>query len=335
MNTFVFTCGDINGIGPEIVLKTLNKISHLNKSSKYIIIFPGNVYRYAAGIIKPRFKLSVAHSLKDAFNCKTRICMVELPDYRMNIGKPTKQSGGASYKSLEYSFSLLKNNIADAVITAPVSKTAIYLTGINFPGQTEMFAHWCGVKNFVMSFLSDKFKTALYTIHIPLNNVSKLLNKKDLKDKIKVIYNMLAVDLEIMDPRIAVLGLNPHAGESGIIGNEEKEIITPVIKSLSRKIKIDGPFSSDAFFANRIFKNYDLVFGLYHDQVLIPFKYINYGGGVNYSAGLPIIRTSPDHGTAYDIAGKGIADESSMIQAYNYARLIVRNRKKHVKGKVI
>jgi 4-hydroxythreonine-4-phosphate dehydrogenase len=143
---------------------------------------------------------------------------------------------------------------------------------------------------------------------------------------------MLHVDLGIAKPRIALLGLNPHAGENGIIGDEEKKIIQPVIKSEQFRGIVEGTFSSDAFFANRKFKDFDLVFGLYHDQVLIPFKYINVGRGVNYSAGLTIVRTSPDHGTAYDIAGKGFADESSMIEAYKYAETILRNRKKIKNG---
>ncbi len=138
---------------------------------------------------------------------------------------------------------------------------------------------------------------------------------------------MLKNDLGIQNPKIALLGLNPHAGENGIIGKEEKTVIEPVLKQKIFNGIVDGPFSSDAFFANRRFKNFDMVFGLYHDQVLIPFKFINSGRGVNFSAGLPIIRTSPDHGVAYDIAGKGIADESSMIEAYKYAEIILKHRK--------
>jgi 4-hydroxythreonine-4-phosphate dehydrogenase len=214
------------------------------------------------------------------------------------------------------------------VVTAPVSKTALKHAGVKYPGQTEMYADWCNVKNFVMTFLSQKLRVGLYSIHIPLKKVSNSLNNTVLSSKLDTMVNMLKIDLSIKSPKIAVLGLNPHAGEGGIIGKEEKEIIEPIIKMRKFRGIVDGPFSSDAFFANRRFENYDLIFGLYHDQVLIPFKYINAGGGVNYSAGLPIIRTSPDHGVAYDIAGKGIADESSMIEAYKYAKIILKNRKK-------
>ena len=153
------------------------------------------------------------------------------------------------------------------------------------------------------------------------------MKSNQLAAKLEIVTSMLKKDLGIPKPKIAVLGLNPHAGENGIIGNEEKTLIKPVLKQKIFNGIVDGPFSSDAFFANRRFKNYDIVFGLYHDQVLIPFKFINSGRGVNFSAGLPIIRTSPDHGVAYDIAGKGIADESSMIEAYKYAEIILKHRK--------
>ena len=252
-----------------------------------------------------------------------------LKSIKQNIGKPTESSGQAAYEALQTSFQHLEKNFVDAVITAPVSKTALRMAGIKkYPGQTEMFADWCGVKNFVMTFLSKKLRVSLYSIHIPLKEVSKSLFLKEFIIKLEVLNNMLKFDLGLKNPKIAVLGLNPHAGEDGIIGDEEKEIIIPALKQKRIRSFIEGPFSSDAFFAKRKFEDYDMVFGLYHDQVLIPFKYINAGKGVNYTAGLPIIRTSPDHGVAYDIAGKGIADENSMVEAFNYAELILNNRKK-------
>jgi 4-hydroxythreonine-4-phosphate dehydrogenase len=330
MDTFVFTCGDINGIGPEIVIKSLNKITRSESSYKYFLVFPENVFHNVTKKIKPKFSFDFISDLRE-FSSKsgTHVTIFLLPAFRLNIGNPTKESGKASYLSLETSFSFLQKGIADAVVTAPVSKTALHFAGVKFPGQTEMYAHWSGSKNYVMTFLSDKLNVCLYTIHVPLNKVSNLLNNKILRIKLNTILNMLNKDLGIKKPSIAVLGLNPHAGEGGIIGTEERDKIIPVLKSFSSKHKIDGPFSADAFFANRLYKNYNMVLGMYHDQVLIPFKHINFGGGVNYTAGLPIIRTSPDHGVAYDIAGKYKADESSMIQAYKYAKLILHNRRRH------
>jgi 4-hydroxythreonine-4-phosphate dehydrogenase len=328
MKRFVFTCGDINGIGPEITIKAINKISSLHKATKFILIIPENVFRATSGFVKPRFSYQLIKDPGCIDSESHQVCIYATKSYKQNIGKPTLSSGEAANSALKKSFEFLKECRADAVITAPVSKTALKLAGINYPGQTEMYADWCGVSNFVMTFLSKPLKVALYSIHIPLKEVSKLLNLKALSAKLDTLISMLKIDLGINNPKIAVLGLNPHAGESGIIGSEEREIIEPFIKQKKYKGNVEGPFSSDAFFANRRFRDYDLVLGLYHDQVLIPFKYINAGKGVNYSAGLPIIRTSPDHGTAYDIAGKGIADESSMIEAFKYAEIILKNRKK-------
>ena len=332
MNRFVFTCGDINGIGPEIALKALNKLCSRNKSTQFILIIPENVFRTTARLVKPLFSFQTIKNLEFKTNKDCQVYLLITKPFRQQYGKPTVSSGEAAYLALKTSFNLLKKGLASAVVTAPVSKTALKLAGAKYPGQTEMFADWCNVKNFVMTFLSKKLRVALYSIHIPLKEVSKLLNIKALSIKLDTVISMLKIDLGIISPKIALLGLNPHAGEGGIIGNEEKELIEPIIKQKKFKGKVEGPFSSDAFFANRRFENYDLVFGMYHDQVLIPFKYINSGKGVNYSAGLPIIRTSPDHGTAYDIAGKGIADESSMIEAFKYAEIILKNRKKNLKA---
>jgi 4-hydroxythreonine-4-phosphate dehydrogenase len=330
MKRFVFTCGDINGIGPEIALKALNKITSKNKTTQFILIIPENVFSKASTLVKPLFRYQKVIDAEVSQKQLSQVVVLTTKSFKQNTGKPTVSSGEASYLALRKSFELLKNKSADAVITAPVSKTSLKLAGVKYPGQTEMYADWCGVKHFVMTFLSKKLRVALYSIHIPLKEVSKSLNLKALSAKFDTVISMLNIDLGITNPKIAVLGLNPHAGESGIIGMEEREIIEPFIEQKKYLGIVDGPFSSDAFFANRRFEKYDIVFGLYHDQVLIPFKYINAGKGVNYSAGLPIIRTSPDHGTAYDIAGKGIADKSSMIEAYKYAELILKNREKRL-----
>lgn len=330
MNRFVFTCGDINGIGPEIAIKSLNWLTSQNKSSKYILIIPEKVFNSTKKNVKPEFEYQIIQNIQPTQKIFSGVTILNFRSGKQKYGVPTVDSGKAAFFALKSSFNLLKSNLADAVVTAPVSKTALKMAGIKYPGQTEMYADWCGVKNFVMTFLSKNLRVGLYSIHIPLKQVPSSIEQRQLASKLKTVIKMLKVDLGINNPKIALLGLNPHAGENGIIGDEEKKIIEPVINSSEFKEIIEGTFSSDAFFAHRKFTEYDLVFGLYHDQVLIPFKYINAGKGVNYSAGLPIIRTSPDHGTAYDIAGKGIADESSMIEAYRYAKLIVQNRRKNL-----
>jgi len=327
MNRFVITCGEINGIGPEIVVKSLNRATLRRKKSKYYFICPKNIFQKTIEQVKPGFDFKII-SPNEADESSSKVSIIKLPNCREKTGYPTKSSGLASYKALQTSFSFLKSNIADAVITAPVSKTALNMSGIKFPGQTEMFAKWSGSKEYVMTFLSNQLNVALQTIHIPLKNVHKFLNEKELEATFNVLIRTLKRDLAVKSPRIALLGLNPHAGENGLIGTEEEKIIKPVIKKYSKKIVIDGPFPADAFFAKNLFTNYNFVLGMYHDQVLIPFKYLSSGFGVNYTAGLPIVRTSPDHGVAYDIAGKNIADEKSMLQAVRYAETIVNNRRR-------
>ncbi len=328
MLKFVFTCGDINGIGPEIVVKALNKITVKNPSTKFFFICPSNVLDTTFSFLNPSFDYEIVRNNKNSSSYQVTI--INIGKIKTKKGFPTISSGLTAFQSLVKSYQSLKLGASDAVVTAPVSKTALRMAGIKFPGQTEMFAKWSGSKNYVMTFLSRKMNAALLTIHEPLKRIPNLLNSKRLRDTLNVILHTLKFDLGIINPKIGVLGLNPHAGEGGMIGNEEKKIIQPIIKQFSVKLNIEGPFSPDAFFANKLHKNYDLVLGMYHDQVLIPFKMINFGRGVNYTAGLPIVRTSPDHGVAYDIANKYIADESSMIQAYKYARRIVKNRKKKI-----
>jgi 4-hydroxythreonine-4-phosphate dehydrogenase len=320
MNSFIFTCGDINGIGPEIVIKSLNRITKRTKN-KFIFICPANVFFNNIKIIKPLFDYELQKNLKT--QSSAQVTILDLGCTRQNIGKSTKYSGHASFNAIKLSYEIVKNKRTDAIITAPISKTALGLAGINFPGHTEMYAKWTHSKNFVMVFLSKKINTALLTIHEPIKNVPKLLTPDSVKRKINTIINVLKVDLNIKLPKIAILGLNPHAGENGLIGKEEIEIINPIIKKYRN---IDGPYSPDAFFGSKAYQNYDMVIGMYHDQVLIPFKLLNFSSGVNYTAGLPIVRTSPDHGTAFNIAGKGIADESSIYEAYKTAELILKNR---------
>jgi 4-hydroxythreonine-4-phosphate dehydrogenase len=330
MDKFVFTCGDINGIGPEIALKSLNNITSNYKNSEFIFVIPENVFKSSIKLIKPTFKFYISNNPGELEQIQEPVKILVINSFRQNIGIPTQSSGEAAFLSLKTSFGLIKNKYTDAIVTAPVSKTALKYAGVKYPGQTEMFADWSKAKNFVMTFLSESLRVALYSIHIPLKKVTNSLEINKFREKLDTLINMLEVDLNLKNPSVAVLGLNPHAGENGIIGREEKDLLEKAIRLKKYKEIVEGPFSSDAFFANRKFKDFDITFGIYHDQVLIPFKYINAGMGVNYTAGLNIIRTSPDHGTAFDIAGKGIANESSMIEAFHYAKLILKNRRKNL-----
>jgi len=326
MKRFVFTCGDINGIGPEIVIKTLNKIS-LKTKNKFYFICPSNVFKETARLVKPNFKYEIVKKVNKLSHIPVQI--IDLGNARINPCKATAVSGEVSYNSIKIAFALAANYEANAIITAPISKTAFNIAEINFPGHTEMLAKWSGTKNYVMTFLSKKLNAALLTIHKPVKMVPGLVRKERLLNTLNILIKTFKVDLNILKPKIAVLGLNPHAGENAIIGDEEEKIIKPVVKSFQSKNKIYGPFSPDAFFGAKMYKDFDLILGMYHDQVLIPFKLLNFSSGVNYTAGLKIIRTSPDHGVAYDIAWKNKADESSFLQAYKYAELISKNREKN------
>ena len=322
MNSFVFTCGDINGIGPEILIKTLNNI-HSLPDKKFIVLIPLNVFESTAKIVKPEFGYKVTTKLD--FSGDENVFIYDIGKAKQNTGQITKEAGKFSFKAIKISYKILQKRLADAVITAPISKTALHKFGIKFPGHTEIYSSWCGVKNFVMMFLSAEMNAALVTIHEPVKKVPRLITKKLLRSTFETVKHSLESDLGIKNAELAVLGLNPHAGEAGLIGMEEQNVIMPVIDKTDY---CKGPYSPDAFFANRLYKNFSCVVGMYHDQVLIPFKLMNFTSGVNYTAGLPIVRTSPDHGTAFDIAGKGIADPASITEAFQYADIIVNNRKK-------
>lgn len=324
----VFTCGDVNGIGLEVVVKSLQKMYEKKDKDQSIVVAPLNAFlkNYHDNDCSFSYKLEYK---KDVSKTSESVIVYPIKEIKITPGKPTKQSGKISFISLQESFGLLEKNIADAVVTAPISKYALKLTGINFPGQTEMFAEWCNVKNFMMTFLSSRMNAGLLTIHIPLSQVSNKINLQTVRNGIELILKTSKVDLGIVKPKIAVLGLNPHAGEDGIIGREEVSFINPAIELNKYKNLVDGPFPADAFFGMKKYKHYDFILGMYHDQVLAPFKLLNFNKGVNYTAGLPIVRTSPDHGCAFDIAGKQQADELSLYSAYLYAKKIVKNRKKY------
>lgn len=328
MKKYVFTCGDINGIGPEIVVKTLNKISKENtpieNSDQFIFNCPINVFNDACNLVNADFKYSVTKKY-DKKN-SSQIIVIDIGESKLIKGIPTRDSGKIAFASLKLGFKLVKEKKVNAIITAPISKYSLKLAGINSLGHTGLLAKWSKAKNHLMMFLSGNINAALLTIHEPIKNIPKLVNKKKLIDSINLIYQTFNTDMNIENPRIAVLGLNPHAGEDGMIGKEEQKIIIPLIEKLKKKIIIDGPFSADGFFASKKYKDFDCVLGMYHDQVLIPFKMMNFSNGVNYTAGLPIVRTSPDHGTAFDIAWQNKADESSLYEAYRYAKIISANR---------
>jgi 4-hydroxythreonine-4-phosphate dehydrogenase len=322
-NKILFTCGDINGISPEISLKLFFVL--LNKNLKYHLIYfcPSNLFQYYYSSLPLKFNFKYIKNVEESEQGILNI--IKMPEVKMKIGFPTSQSGKCAYDSLAMAINELKNNNSSVLITAPVSKYAINLAGIKFTGQTELLADEFNVQNVLMMFLSKKMKAALHSTHIPINKVSSEITPNSLISKLNLLYSTLKKDFGIYNPSVAVLGLNPHAGENGEIGKEEKQII---IKTLNKLNFAKGPFVADAFFGNHYYKNFDAVYGMYHDQILIPFKMLNFSEGVNFTAGLPIIRTSPDHGTAFDIAGKNRADFSSLFSAFKFAIQINKIRQK-------
>ncbi len=325
MKTLAFTCGDINGIGPEICIKAIDQI-YSPTERKIVLFCPSNViesellgttHSFSYQIIKDKFPQKIDSSY---------VTIISTGNFKQQIGKPTNFSGKAAFASLKRAYEAASIKFVDAIITAPVSKTAFKLAGIKYPGQTEILAKFSKSKNYLMVFLSNKFICGLATIHDPIKNVSKLITKQRIVSSIKTLNETLVKDLGKISPKIAVLALNPHAGENGNIGKEELSAISPAVRSF-KNISVEGPFVPDAFFGNQKHEDYDAVLGMYHDQVLIPFKMLNFNSGVNYTAGLPIIRTSPDHGTGFDIAGRGIANPQSMLEAVKWAEKIITNRR--------
>ena len=247
---------------------------------------------------------------------------------KIEFGQADKIAGSYALKSLEAAVSDLKAGKIDVLVTAPINKNTMHSEQFKFSGHTEFLSKSFDVKEHLMLLFNDRIKVALVTEHLALRDVSASLSTDKIFNKIKVLHESLKKDFAINKPKIAVLALNPHAGDSGLIGMEEKDIILPAVnKAKDQNILAMGPFAADGFFGANEFLKYDAVLAMYHDQGLIPFKYMAFEDGVNYTAGLPVIRTSPDHGTAYDIAGKGIASESSMRNAM-YAAIDIFHRRK-------
>jgi len=327
MNLF-FTCGDYNGIGPEVAVKTLSAFQKQKQHKLYICI-PQNVFEEVRTLTKKKFPVEYIADVSKANSDKRIVSVLLLPKGKIVLGKTTKQSGMTAFSSIQKAFDAVQRGFADCIITAPISKEAFHKAGIKYPGHTELFADWTNAKDHLMFFHSAKMRAALLTIHVPIASVSDMLSEKLITSKLRIVQDSLKKDFGVPSPNIAVLGLNPHAGESGLLGREEKDVFASVMKKFGKSVS--GPFPADAFFGNHSYKKYDALVGAYHDQVLIPFKMLSFEDGVNFTAGLPIVRTSPDHGTAFDIAGKGIANPLSMIAAANLAVIICSNRKRYAK----
>jgi 4-hydroxythreonine-4-phosphate dehydrogenase len=323
------TIGDFNGIGPEIVLKSINSKS-IQAICTPVLIGPLDAFEFYAHRLRIKLGLQEIDSIpfERSGNYIPVYNTHKFYTHRIKPGLLSADAGKHAGEAIKVAVKIADNNLIDGIVTAPVSKEALYIGGYSFPGQTEMLGTYFGISDTLMMFAGKKMKIGLATTHLPISKISSKISKPYFFRKIQILNSSLKNDFKIKLPKIAVLGLNPHAGERGLIGYEEKNIIIPAIKTARKKrINVDGPFPADAFFGVQLNIKYDAILASYHDQGLIPFKMLYFHNGVNITAGLPIVRTSPDHGTAFEIAGKGIANPSSMIEAIRMARQIIINRK--------
>ncbi len=313
------TIGDFNGIGPEVALKTAFSPA-VRKICTPVLVGPLDVFGHTQKSLKIKGKL-VKTALSVASNSAAVVFDVGDGIWAdVQWGSPTKSSGKSAGTAIEHAVDLCLKKKVHAMVTAPASKEALNLAGYNFPGQTEMIALFSRSKRVAMMLVSEVMRIGLVTTHLPLRTVAENITKEKIVEKAGVVYESLQRNFRVKHPSLAVLSLNPHAGDRGVIGTEDDEVITPAISEMkAQQMNAEGPFPADAFFGKRLHKKYDAIMAMYHDQGLIPLKLSSFGNAVNFSAGLNIIRTSPDHGTAYDIAGKGKANISSMIAAVQLA----------------
>lgn len=321
------TLGDFNGVGPELILKTFSDPRILKVC---IPVVYGNYKLFA------RYKKILGnydelnfHSIKSIQEVQSKkinllVCWED--DFEVTPGQPSKESGKAAFLSLEKAVSDALAGGLQAIVTAPIDKKNIQQEGFKFAGHTEYLAERCGVKDNLMVMVSPTMKVALATAHISVAQIAASLTREVLLTKINLLYQSLKKDFGISKPKIAVLGLNPHAGENGMMGMEEQNLIAPVIKEVKDKgVLLFGPFPADGFFGQHHYTKFDGVLAMYHDQGLTPFKALCFDEGVNFTGGLPFIRTSPDHGTAYDLAGKNLVAEESFRSAVYLACDLVKN----------
>ncbi|MBP6432442.1 MAG: 4-hydroxythreonine-4-phosphate dehydrogenase PdxA [Ferruginibacter sp.] len=325
-----FTCGDINGIGTELIIKTLSDARILDFCTP--IIFANNklINFYRKSL--PEININYA-ALKELnrYNPK-QINLYNCWEEEVAITPGTLNDIGGKYAvlSLQAATQALKDGFIDGLVTAPIHKKNVQAANFNFTGHTPFLKQFFEVKDVVMFMVAENMRVGLLTEHVAVKDIHQHISKEKIITKLQLINTSLRKDFGITKPKIAVLGLNPHAGDEGLIGKEEEEVIKPAIKEAKQKdIFCFGPYPADAFFARGQHEKFDGVLALYHDQGLIPFKSLAIGEGVNFTAGLPGVRTSPDHGVAFDIAGKGKADESSFRQALFTCIDIIYARSEH------
>jgi 4-hydroxythreonine-4-phosphate dehydrogenase len=322
------TQGDTNGVGYEVILKVFADQNILELCTPIIYGSP-KIATYHRKALNLEVPFTIINRAEEARNGSLNLLTCFDEETKVELGQPSQEAGAAALKALDRAMTDYRSDLFDVLVTAPINKATIQSPGFHFPGHTEYIETSVGEGHkALMILMNETLRVALVTTHLPVKDIAKAITKESIIEKATIFHQALKRDFRISSPRIAVLSLNPHAGDDGLLGSEEKDIILPAIEELADKgIQAFGPYAADGFFGSGAYDHFDGVLAMYHDQGLAPFKTIALESGVNYTAGLPIVRTSPDHGTAYDIAGKGVADENSMRQAIFTAIDVFRNRK--------
>ena len=321
------THGDINGVGYEVILKTFSDSTMLELCTPIVYGSP-KVAAYHRKAMDIPTNFSIINSAEGAMDDRLNILNCTEDELKVELTKPTPEAGKAALSALEKALEDYRKGLIDVLVTAPINKHTIQSDTFHFPGHTEYIEERVGDdRKALMILMKDDFRVALVTGHIPVKDIATTITKELIMEKLSIFHRSLKRDFCIDSPRIAVFSLNPHAGDNGLIGTEESEVIIPAMEEMIAKgVLCFGPYPADGFMGSGNFTHFDGILAMYHDQGLAPFKVMAMDEGVNFTAGLPIVRTSPAHGTAYDIAGQGIASESSFRQAIYTAIDVFRNR---------
>ncbi|WBM73144.1 4-hydroxythreonine-4-phosphate dehydrogenase PdxA [Saprospira grandis] len=319
--------GDINGIGPEVLLKTLGD-SRITELCTPVIFGSAKILAYHKNIVKLRsFQFHTIEEGEQPEEGQINVVNCWSDNVRINLGNISEEAGKYAYIALEKAVQALKDGYVDALVTAPINKEAMQLANFPHTGHTEYLAEQLGSKENLMMLVHENLRVGLVTNHLPIRQVADAINSQTVLRKLQLMHHSLRADFGLDRPKIAVLGLNPHASDGGNIGKEEQEVILPAIEKAKKEgIMAIGPYPADGFFGSQNYKNFDAILAMYHDQGLVAFKALSFGQGVNFTAGMPFVRTSPDHGTAFNLAGKNVAEADSFRRALYLAIDAYRNR---------
>ena len=320
------TIGDFNGIGPELILKTFSNELVFNYCTP-VIYANAYIFKYYANLLDySPLNFNIVKKGTDIKENQLNLRTCSKERIEITPGSPNVQAGKFALDALQLAITDIKNGLISDLLTCPIDKKTTTDAGLSFNGHTQFLANEFE-SDVQMILMNEELKVSMVTGHTSLNNVANSITKESVLNHIRLVNENLKADFAIVKPKIAVLGINPHGGDNGLMGREELDVIAPAIKEAQKEnILVIGPYAPDGFFGSKNSTNFDAVIGMYHDQVLIPFKQLAFTDGINYTAGLPMIRTSPDHGTAYDIAGKGIGNTTSFINALYLINKVRRNR---------